>query len=215
MLTFVTIFAKLVTMEKTHTYIEQSILRKKRGDLIFPSDFRGNGTDTAIKKALSRLAKKSVIKRLTHGIYYIPQIDPVLGELRPGADDVVNFLAKKEKIQIKPAGTYALHKLGLTTQVPTRRVYITDGHSRQITLGKLQIKFKATTQKKLQRKGKISSLVIQAIEEIGPENISSEMANKLGEFLKKEDQAILKDDLRLSPVKVNNFIIKILKEDRK
>ncbi len=47
------------------------------------------------------------------------------------------MLAKKEKIRVKPAGAYALHQLGLTTQVPTKLVYITDGHPRLFKLGKL------------------------------------------------------------------------------
>lgn len=202
-------------MEKTHTYIERIISKKKKGDLVFPADFRGNGTDVAIKKALSRLAGKGVIKRLTHGMYYVPKIDPVLGELRPAADDVVKLLAHKEKIRVKPAGAYALHQLGLTTQVPTRRVYITDGHPRQFVLGKLQIKFKATTSKRLMRTGKISSLVIQALEEIGTENIDQGTRAKLRELLLKENPRTLKHDLELSPIKVNNYIIKILKEDKK
>lgn len=202
-------------MEKTHPHIKHLLSRKKRGELIFPSDFRGLGTDSAIKQALSRLTKKGLIKRLAHGIYYVPQIDHVLGEIRPSADEVVKMLALKEKIRIKPAGTYALHELGLTTQVPTRRVYITDGHPRQFVLGKLQIKFKATTAKRLLRKGKISSLVIQALEEIGTDKIDSETIVKIRELLLKENPRMLKHDLELAPVKVNNFIIKLLKQDSK
>src|SRR4051812_21147392 len=102
-------------MVKAHTYIENILHRRKGGELIFPTDFRGKGTEDAIKKALSRLAQKGVLKRLSHGIYYIPKFDPVLGELRPGAEDVVKMLAKKEKIRVRPAGAYALHRLGLTT----------------------------------------------------------------------------------------------------
>ena len=202
-------------MKKTHTYIEHLLSKKKEGELIFPSDFRGTGTDTAIKKALSRLSAKGSIKRLAHGVYYIPKNDPILGEIRPSADDVVRMLAQKEKIRIKPAGAYALHQLGLTTQVPTRRVYITDGHPREFMLGKLQIKFKATTAKRLLRKGKISSLVIQALEELGTDKIDVETTAKIKSLLLKEDPKVLKHDLEVAPVKVNNFIIKLLKRDLK
>lgn len=202
-------------LEKTHTHIERVIARKKKGELIFTTDFRGIGTDAAIKKALSRLAMQGVLKRLAQGIYYIPKVDPVLGEVRPAADDVIKMIAEKEKIRIKPSGTYALHQLGLTTQVPTRRVYITDGHSRQFSLGKLQVKFKSTTSKKLQRKGKISSLVIEALEELGTEHIDVTTKEKIRELLLKENPRMLKHDLELSPVKINNFILKILKEKNK
>lgn len=202
-------------LEKTHTHIERVIARKKKGEIIFTTDFRGIGTDAAIKKALSRLAMQGILKRLAHGIYYIPKVDPVLGEVRPAADDVIKMIAEKEKIRIKPSGTYALHQLGLTTQVPTRRVYITDGHSRQFSLGKLQVKFKSTTSKKLLRKGKISSLVIEALEELGTEHIDVTTREKIRELLLKENPRMLKHDLELSPVKINNFILKLLKENDK
>lgn len=200
-----------MTLEKTHTHIANTIKRKKQGELVFPTDFRGAGTGEAIKKALSRLHQTGALKRLAHGIYYIPKIDPVLGEIRPGADEVVKMLAKKEKIRVRPAGAYALHQLGLTTQVPTKLVYITDGHSRQFKLGKLQIKFKATTPKKLSTVGTISSLVIQALEEIGTDNIDATTQSKLHELLRKEDPKKLKHDLTLAPAKVNDYIVKLLK----
>jgi hypothetical protein len=199
-------------MVKAHTYIENVILRKKGGEIVFPTDFRGKGTEDAIKKALSRLAQKGVLKRLTHGIYYIPKIDPVLGELRPGADDVVKMLAKKEKIRVRPAGAYALNQLGLSTQVPTKLVYITDGHPRLFKLGKMQIKFKATSPKKLSTIGKISSLVIQALEELGTEHLSATTESKLHELLKNEDPKKLKHDLALASAKVNDYIVKLLKK---
>lgn len=149
---------------------------------------------------------------MAHGIYYIPKTDPVLGELRPGADDVVKMLAKKERIRVRPAGAYALHQLGLTTQVPTRLVYITDGHSRQFKLGRMYIIFKSTTPKKLSTVGKISSLLIQALEEIGTEHINTTTETKIVALINKEDPKKLKHDLALAPGKVNDYIVKLLKK---
>lgn len=200
-------------MENIHKQIEGLITRRKSGKLIYPSDFRGLGTDTAIKKSLSRLATKGSIKRLSHGMYYIPKIDPALGPLRPGVDDVIEMLKEKEKIRIEPTGAEALHALGLTTQVPTRRVYLTDGSQRVLSLGKLKIKLKATTPKKLSRKGKISKLVIYALEELGTENIDEVTRRRIRTLLQQEDPRLLKHDLTLSPVKVNNYIVNLLKEE--
>ncbi|MBO9633156.1 MAG: hypothetical protein J7578_08550 [Chitinophagaceae bacterium] len=199
-------------MEKAHTYIESLIKRKKEGALIFPTDFRGVGTEDAIKKALSRLAQNGALKRLAHGIYYIPKHDPLLGELHPGAEEVIRMLAKKEKIRIRPSGAYALNKLGLSTQVPTRLVYITDGPPKQFRLGKLQVKFKSTTPKKLSTIGEYSSLLIQALEEIGTENISPRIESKILELIKKEAPKKLQHDLTLASGKVNDYIVKLLKK---
>jgi hypothetical protein len=205
-------------MGKTHAHIANDLSCKKEGDLIFSTDFRGSGTEDAIRKALSRLARTGQIKRLAHGIYYKPKVDPVLGELRPGVDEVIGMLAQKEKIKVRPSGAYALHRLGLTKQVPTNLLYITNGHSKQFKLGKLQIKFKATSPKKLETIGEISSLLIQALEEIGTENIDPVTEMKILQLLLKEDLRKLNHDMSLAPAKVNDYIVRLLKKqenDRK
>jgi hypothetical protein len=195
----------------THSYIETMISRRKPGEILFPTDFRGKGTQAAIKKALSRLAIEGRIRRLAHGIYYVPKIDPALGELLPDADEVVKMIARKEHIRVRPTGAAALHRLGLTTQVPTKRVYLTDGNSRRFTLGKMQVHFKSTSSKKLSTKGSISSLVIQAIEELGVDHIGTDLERKLQQSLLKEDPRTLKHDLALASAKVNDYIIRIMK----
>ncbi len=199
--------------EKVHTHIQSSISKRKPGEILFLADFRGKGTQVAIKKAMSRLAKAGLVKRLAHGIYYIPKTDPVLGELRPDVDDVIKMLAQKERIRVRPAGAYALHQLGLTTQIPMKRAYLTDGNSRQFRLGKTLIRFKATSSKKLSTAGKISSLVIQAIEEMGVDHISPELEKKILESLRKEEPGKLKHDLALASAKVNDYIVRLMKKN--
>ncbi len=200
--------------EKTHSNIESAIAKKKAGEIFFLTDFRGKGTQAAIKQTMSRLARKGNVKRLAHGIYYLPKTDPLLGEVRPDADEVVKMLAKKEHIQVKPAGAYALHRLGLTTQVPTKRVYVTNGNPRQLMLGRMQIRFKATSAKKLAMKGKVSSLVIQAIEELGVDQIRPDLEMKIKNLLLKEDPRTLRYDLTLASTKVNDYIVKLMKKHR-
>ncbi|MEO6962929.1 MAG: DUF6088 family protein [Puia sp.] len=198
-------------MEIVHQHIIHSLSRKNPGDLIFPTDFRGIGTEAAIKKSLSRLAKIGPLKRLAHGIYYIPKTDPVLGELHPGAEEIAEMLARKEEIRIRPAGAAALHKLGLTTQVPMKLVYITDGPPRQLKIGKLVIKFKPTSRRKLSTKGRISSLVIQALEELDLKHMDTETKEKIKSQLLQENPIRLRQDLQFAPARINDFIVKLLK----
>lgn len=197
-------------MGKTHSEIENTLKRKKKGNLIFPTDFRGMGSEAAIKMALNRLNKENFIKRIAHGIYLIPKIDPLFGAISPSPEEVAEALAKKEKVNIKPTGAYALHKLGLTTQVPTKLVYLTDGSPREIKMGKTIIKFKATTSKKLAMAGPYSSLIIQALEELGTDNIDEQTESKIKALLRKESPALLLNDLKLAPAKINDYIIKLL-----
>jgi hypothetical protein len=207
----VTFFLIFVTMDNAHKYIQHSVSRRKKGDLIFPSDFRSKGTQAAIKTALSRLSREGKLKRLAHGIYYVPKIDPLFGAVYPAPEEVAEAIAKKEKVRIKPAGAYALHRLGLTTQVPTRLVYITDGENRQIKIGNTVIKFNATTPKKMSLEGQLSSLVILALDELNPKNIDLDTERKIKELLQKENPGKLKRNLSLTSARIHDYIVKLLK----
>jgi hypothetical protein len=198
-------------MENIHKHIEHSVSRRKKGDLIFPDDFVGKGAQTAVRAALSRLSREGKLKRLAHGIYYVPKIDPLFGAIYPAAEEVAEAIAKKEKVRIKPAGAYALHRLGLTTQVPTKLVYITDGENRQIKIGKTTISFKATTPKKMALEGQLSSLVILALDELNAKNIDIETEKKIKTILEKENPGQLKRNLSLTSGRIHDYIIKLLK----
>lgn len=199
---------------KVQAVIEDYIKRYKRGDLIVPADFRGKGTEAAIRQALARLTKEGVIKRLGLGLYILPKKDPVFGEIMPSAEDIALALAEKEKIKIRPAGAHALHKLGLTTQVPTKLVYITNGNNRTIKIGRISIRFKAASAKKLALSGEFSSLIILALEELGTDQLSEAQKIRLSELINRENRNKLNQDLKLASASVHDFLIKLLKNDR-
>lgn len=199
---------------KVQAVIEDYIKRYKRGNLVVPADFRGKGTEAAIRQALARLTKEGVIKRLGLGLYILPKKDPVFGEIMPSAEDIALALAEKEKIKIRPAGAHALHKLGLTTQVPTKLVYITNGNNRTIKIGRISIRFKAASAKKLALSGEFSSLIILALEELGTDQLSEAQKIRLSELINKENRNKLNQDLKLASASVHDFLIKLLKNDR-
>jgi hypothetical protein len=203
-------------MESVQTNIERKILAYKKGELFFPTDFRGLGSTAAIKMGLSRLTAKGKLRRLSHGIYYVPKHDPLFGELYPAPEKVAETIARKEKVRIKPTGAQALHQLGLSTQVPTKLVYLTDGERRQIKMGKTLIEFKPTTPKKIAFEGALSSLVILGLMEIGTQNLNKDLQHRLREILLQEKAATLKKDLKMAPVMIYDFILNLLngKDDR-
>lgn len=198
---------KMLSVEKQ---IEKSIKSKTKGLLLFPEDFSALGSSDAVRKALQRLKEKGVIKTVAHGIYYRPVMDDFIGELRPSAEDVVQAIAKRDKIRLMPTGAYALNALGLSTQVPMKLVFLTDGAPRIIHLGKITIKLKKTTPKVLSAKGKISSLVIQALKEIGKDKVYPEEEIRILDLLKKEDPKHLVHDISLAPVWIQKIMKKAL-----
>ncbi len=78
-------------------------------------------------------------------------------------------------------------------------------------LGKMVVKFKATTHRKLAMKGPYSSLVILALEELDFTLMDETTRNKIRDYLLKEDPKLLKHDLSLASAKVNDDIVKLLK----
>jgi hypothetical protein len=190
--------------------IEEQVLKKvrdyKRGKIFFPDHFYQFGSEDAVHKALSRLEEDGKLVRLAHGIYLYPKTDPQLGVLKPGLDKIAEAITKRDKAKIIPAGALALNKLGLSTQVPMNAVYLTDGSPRSIQVGNRKIKFKRTVPKNLKAKGEISSLVIQALKEIGKVNVTEQQKEKIAELLKKEKPEHLKHDIKLAPVWIREIM---------
>ncbi len=197
-------------MQSIENKVLEKILKTKKGTLLFPDDFHVLGSSEAIRLALHRLEKEQIIKRVSQGIYVRPRISQYIGEVRPSAEEVAKGIAKRDRIRIVPTGVYALNALGLSTQVPMKLVFLTDGAARLIKIGKRTIKFKKTTPKNLLAKGEISSLVIQALREIGINKLIEEEEKKIIELLKKENPKDLLQDIKLAPVWIQKIMKKAL-----
>ena len=168
-----------------HQEIEEKIQSLPEGDIFFPAEFRMLGTDDAIKMALSRLVKVGAAERISHGIYYKPKHHKLLGSIKPSLEMIANAIAKRDHVNIKPTGISALNKLGLSEQVPTKHVYITNGQPRKYKIGGNEIHFKSASPKKLALSGPISSLVILAMDELGPNVIDETLATQIKKLLQK------------------------------
>lgn len=197
-------------MKSVETHILEKIRTIPKGVLIFPEDLQHLGSGEAVRVALHRLEKESIIKRVAQGIYVRPKVSKLIGLLVPTAEEVAEAIAKRDRIRTVPTGSYALNALGLSTQVPMNIVLLTDGSPREIKVGKRKIKFKKTTPKNLLAKGKISRLVIQALKEIGNGKLKEEEEQKIIGLLKKEDVGDLKHDIALAPVWIQKIMKKAL-----
>ena len=66
-----TFFLIFVRMENVHKLIEYSVLRRKKGALIFPTHFTGGGTQTAVKtKPVSNIRTHLSLHRKAFKIKY-------------------------------------------------------------------------------------------------------------------------------------------------
>lgn len=183
-----------------------------KGSVLFVDNFLDLGSPDSIKKALYRLTnEKGLLVRLAHGIYLYPKIDKELGVLFPSTEEIAIAIARRDKARIIPTGIYALNRLGFSTQVPMKIVYLTDGATRNIKIGKRTISFKKTSPKNLMTKGEISTLAIQALKEIGQKNINEEFLQQLNIVLKKESKENILHDAKLAPAWINKILKQSLK----
>lgn len=185
--------------DSTDSKIFRRIKSNGRGWIFTPNSFADLGTRRAVDIALMRHRKSGFIRKLARGLYDYPKIDPELGPLQPSTDDIANALAGRDATRLQPSGAYAANLLGLSTQVPMKVVYLTEGRPRMIQVGKRQIILKQTTPGNMATAGTISGLVIQALRHLGRENVDEQIIAQLDRRLDDNTRRQLMKDIRYAP----------------
>jgi len=196
---------------KVQDKIQEVIQTFPKGSIFFAKDFLEHGNVESIRKALARLTNKEFIVRLAHGIYLYPKIDEVFGVLFPGTENIAQAIARRDNIKLATSGAIARNMLGLCTQVPTKAVYLTDGSTRLVKIGRITIKFKHTTSKNLAAKGNISGLAIQALKMIGKDKVNKKIIAKIEDVLQHEKKENILHDAKLAPVWISNTLIQAIR----
>ncbi len=196
-------------MESVNLQIENKIIKSYRGEIFFVSDFIKYGSESNVRKILSRLEKESIIERIAFGIYVKPKKDDVLGVIYPNLDEIAYKIAKRDKSRIIPTGVYALFLLGLTTQIPLNTLYLTDGSQRVIKIGNRAIKFKRTVPKTFAIKDNLLQLIVQSFKEIGYKKITDEFLFNIQKSVIKISDKVIETELKYAPVWIQNEIKKL------
>jgi len=200
-------------MQSINNQIEIEIINGQKGKIIFAEDFKKNGSSEVVRITLFRLCKKGVIIRLSPGIYLYPKRDKDDSIFYPSIHDVIKQIAKRDKAKIIPTGLYALNALGLSTQVPMRFVFLSDGTARTVKIGKVRVTFKKTAPKNLSYKSKVCSLVIFALKEIGKGNVNADELAKIHEALSHETTEKIMHDALLAPHWIYDILMDYLKHN--
>jgi len=198
-------------MQSSEKQIKIHLKNKQKGKIYFTSDFRNLVSESAIRMALSRLVKNKTLIRLAQGIFYYPKIDRKTGiTFLPSIEDVAEALAKRDKARIVPTGAYAMNKLGLSTQVPMKIVFLTDNVPRKVKIGRTWITFKKAATKNFAYKSYVTMLVSFALSEIGKENVTTQDIATITPTLLQEDKEKVKRDLPLTPAWIRKIIENII-----
>jgi hypothetical protein len=198
-------------MESVSNQIKSIVFKKRKGTIIFAEDFKKIADGGTVRVSLFRLCKEGVLIRLANGIFLYPKIDKEfgLGVIYPSIFDIAHEIANRERSRLIPTGVYAINRLGLSTQVPAKVIFLTDSAPRTIKIGqKATIKFQKTTAKNLSFKGKITQLVCAALKEIGKENVTDEQLQKIEKALSLENNKNIEHDAELAPEWIAKIMLK-------
>ena len=182
-------------MQSTENKVISRIYGKGRGWAFFKNDFVDLGSANTVDLVLHRLLKKGKIRRVIRGVYDYPKYSKLLEQdLSPDIDQVAQALARKHGWEIQISGNTALNVLGLSTQVPTKYLYFSDGKSKVYQIGNIELEFKKTALKDIGFKYPESVLVVQAIKALSIKKLTEKQKQTIFNYFRPEKhERILKD----------------------
>lgn len=192
--------------KEMHHIVEQA----NEGTIFIPDDFTSFGTPDAVRSGLSRLCRNGKLCRFAKGIYYIPAYDKWDGTLRePSLDDIALKIAQRDNARVIPTGTYALNKLGLSTQVPSNIIYITDGSARQMRFGEgKSITFRHSNDLgNFAYQSQLMQLAVLAMREIGEKTITNDQKEIIKKMITEHvSEQDFNHDIVLAPTWIRTIL---------
>lgn len=196
--------------------IREIIRKAEYGSVFVTTDFADLGEKKTVNMALIRLAEEGLIKNVMFGVYYKPEYNELLDEdIAPFPDDVAHAIARNFGWTIVPCGDTALNLLCLSTQVPSRWVYVSDGAYKEYSYRNTTIKFKRTTNKEISNLSFKTALTIQALKALGKEHVTDSVIRKLRRALTEEEKKNMFTEAKSATAWVYQIIKTICKNEDK
>ncbi len=176
----------------TSKTLQNKIVSAPQGWVFCANDFKNIGTDLNIDTILHRLAKKGGIRRLGYGLYDKPIISDLLGPLSPSIQNIMNAYARKlgQVFILDPLN--AANALGVTTQVPAKLTYLTDGKSCVLNICGVEIYLVHAAPKIIAGAKSPVGIFIQALRYFGPKGAPNDVLKTFATNIKKSDIRALK-----------------------
>ena len=207
-------------MQPIEKQIVSRIYGRGRGWAFSANDFAADFGRGTVDWVLSKLLASATIRRVYRGVYDYPKYSELLQQrLSPDFDQVAQAFARKFNWRIQPSGDAALNLLGLSTQLPGRLVYLSDGPNREYRIGEsgesgegdegdeggkrsgdggdrashFTLEFKKSALKDVGFKYRESGLLVQALKALGKKRVDDTV---IATLRKQLDEATCKRVLR-------------------
>ncbi len=184
-------------MQTKRDQIVARIDRFGEGKAFSAKDFLDLASRTMIDVTLAALTQDGKIRRVRRGLYDRPNVNPDLGgALSPDIDEAARAIARKQRWKIVPDGAWAANLLGLSTQVPSKIIYLTDGPNKEVPIGRRTIHFKHARPKAIAGLEGKFALVVQALRHLGKEGVGKNEIETLRSALSSAEKSKLLKDTR-------------------
>ena len=182
-------------MQTMRDQIVARIERLGEGKAFSAKDFLDIGSRTTVDVTLAGLTKQGKIRRIRRGLYDMPKVNPALGgKLSPDIDEAARAIARRQRWKIVPEGSWAANLLGLSTQVPSKIIYLTDGPNKEVPIRRRSIYFKHARPKVIAGLEGKFALVVQALRYLGKEAVGAREIDTLrGALSAVEKRKLVKD----------------------
>lgn len=159
-----------------YSEIKKRIELSDDGSIFVTSDFTDIAKNSTVRKCLSRQVEDKMIRRILDGVYEKPIHSNESNEYVPtNPDKVASAIAKNFHWTIAPCGKNALNKLGISTDDSIDWTYASDGPYREFSWGDITISFKHRANRDISQMSETTILVVEALKEIGKENIDNQI----------------------------------------
>jgi hypothetical protein len=184
-------------MQTKHNQIVARIEQLDLGKAFSAKDFLDIASRTMIDVTLASLAQSGKIRRIKRGLYDMPRMNAALGgKLSPDIDEAAQAIARRQRWKIVPEGAWAANLLGLSTQVPSKITYLTDGPNNEVLIGRRSIHFKHARPKAMAGLEGKFALVVQALRYLGKEGVGAREIETLRRTLSSPEKRRLVKDTR-------------------
>ncbi|WP_419851771.1 DUF6088 family protein [Actinobacillus pleuropneumoniae] len=178
----------------TTQQIKKKINHFKQGEIFSSRDFLEFGNRSVIDKTLSRMVQKGEIERAARGLFFRPIKNRFVGNVPINVETVIEVISQQNGETIQVHGAEAARQFKLSTQMPTKTIFYTNGATRKIKIGNKEVQMIHTSnQRKLQYAGTKIGLAISTLWYLGRNLVTPSVISTLKSYLSTEEFTTLRN----------------------
>jgi len=182
-----------------------------RGKVYCRAEFCHVAPRASVNRALKQLVDAGTVRRIGRGLYDLPRYNELLDGYAPvQLDQVLQAIQRRDKVRLMPDGFTAANNLGLTTAVPAKITFYTDGSSRNIVVGNWTITLKRARGALMSWHSRPGRDVLLALKWLGRQNVDEAVIQRL-QGLPHETKEDLLDGLDYMPRWIANTLKTLIK----